>query len=538
MRHSLRVLLGLGLALSAAGCSDYLSGPGISSTSDPNNVIALSKPGPLYIAIQQAGVPQHQGQAARDAVQYVQQTAGISRQSIGFDLYQTSPNDMDAYFGAIYGSTNNLTGGGGLLDIHKMQQLARTKGDSLYIGVGKVYEAIGVGLGADIWGDIPYRTAVDSNIPQPTYDPQLQVYGDIQTQLDSAITVFLAAAGVSNVGGSLDGSELIYGGRDAAGLRAVYTAVAHSLRARYYLHVGDYANAAAQAAQGISTPDDDFLWFASAEPGGPSVWFQYNQTRTGDIGPGAALIEIMKRQITNGFDNNQRLAFYFTTSDGAAPAVNGSNFFGYRGAGATGLTTASGIYNGNPPNSGFGAFITPTKSDGAFRHPEITYAETQLIAAEAAWHLNGGGADPTAIVVAAQPFLNAARTNRHYGNLDGAAVTFGDAPGILPASLQNIIEEKYIALFLNPEVWNDYKRTCLPSLAPTPPLGSATPGVAPIPGRLPYGITEINANPNTPGGQGPATNSAGISVTSISQNPNTPTACPVLNYTSSTPLAN
>ena len=28
--------------------------------------------------------------------------------------------------------------------------------------------------------------------------------------------------------------------------------------------------------------------------------------------------------------------------------------------------------------------------------------------------------------------------------------------------------EKYIALFQNIEVWNDYKRTCLPALAAVP----------------------------------------------------------------------
>ena len=104
---------------------------------------------------------------------------------------------------------------------------------------------------------------------------------------------------------------------------------------------------------------------------------------------------------------------------------------------------------------------------------------------------------------------------------------------IPPASLKNIIEEKYVTLFLNPEAWNDYKRTCLPALAPAAPANSTTPATSPIPGRIPYGQTEINANPNTP-----STNSAGIPVTPTGQNPNDPNPCPVLNYTSSTPLAN
>jgi hypothetical protein len=89
------------------------------------------------------------------------------------------------------------------------------------------------------------------------------------------------------------------------------------------------------------------------------------------------------------------------------------------------------------------------------------------------------------------------------------------------------MEEKYVTLFLNIEAWNDYKRTCLPALAPSPAsLGSSTPGTNPVPGRLPYGITEINANPHTP------------AVSPVGRNPNDPNPCPILDYSASTPLAN
>jgi len=546
MRHSFGVLLGQGLALSAAGCSDYLSGPGVSSTQDPNNILKLTQPGPLYIGVEQAGPPQREGQVARYAVEYVQQIAGAARQAIGFDLYQAAPSDVDTYFEAVYGSSNLLTGGGGLLDVKKMEQLARKKSDSIYVGIAKIYQALIVGYAADIWGDIPYRQAADSTIPKPAFDPQLQIYGDLQQQLDSAINFFLKADvnGITNLGPATDGSELIYKGRSSTQLEAVYTAVAHSLKARYFLHVQDYANALAQANLGISTPDDDFLWFHDASAAGQNVWWQYNATR-GDYVAGAAVIDLMKRRFAAGVEDILRLQFYFYTADfpKGNPADTGA-YFGARPALAT-VTTAPGGDNGTGSAKGnfsfFNTFIDGATPPGDFRQPELTFAETQLIAAEAAWRLNGGGADPTVLVAAAQPFLDAARKNRHYGATGGAPVTFGDAPGALPATLQHIIEEKYITLFLNPEVWNDYKRTCLPSLAPAPALGSSTPGTASpgsIPGRLPYGLSEINANPNTPGGQGPATNSAGIHVTSTSQNPNAPTPCPALNYVNSVPLAN
>jgi hypothetical protein len=75
----------------------------------------------------------------------------------------------------------------------------------------------------------------------------------------------------------------------------------------------------------------------------------------------------------------------------------------------------------------------------------------------------------------------------------------------------------------------------LPSLAPAPlnTAAGAAPRDTPIPGRVPYGQSEITSNPNVP-----TTNSAGIAITPTGQNPNDPNPCPPLNYTSSTPLAN
>ncbi|HSJ75000.1 MAG TPA: hypothetical protein VK899_02275 [Gemmatimonadales bacterium] len=96
MRHSLRLLLGAALAIGTAGCSDFLSGPGIDQ--DPNNITKLTRPGPLYIGIQALQSVQFEGQLARNAAEYVQQVAGISRQQIGYDLYQMDPSTIDPHF--------------------------------------------------------------------------------------------------------------------------------------------------------------------------------------------------------------------------------------------------------------------------------------------------------------------------------------------------------------------------------------------------------------------------------------------------------
>jgi hypothetical protein len=408
-----------------------------------------------------------------------------------------------------------------------MQQLARAVNDSIYIGIGKVYEALVIGNAASIWGDIPYREAADSTNETPAFDPQLQVYADVLAQLDSAIFFLAATPAAPNVGPPADNSELVYTdrGTNTVALAQTYTQVAHSLKARYYMHLAEvdpanYALALAEVPLGINTPANDMLWFHDQSPSGQNVWWQFMSAR-GDIAPGAALVEILKRRIAAGVENEERLRFYFLPA-GAGTAA--TDFFGFRPGGTTNFQTAPGVYNGNgAPGTSPAAysafnFINNGIDPGDVRMPAVTFAETQLIGAEAAFQTGGQGA--------AQPFLDAARANRSYGARGATPIAFAPLAPV-PATLENIMEEKYVTLFLNIEAWNDYKRTCLPALAPAPSSTASTvPGTNPVPGRLPYGITEINANPNAP------------NVSPIGRNANDPNPCPLLNYASSVPLGN
>jgi hypothetical protein len=106
-----------------------------------------------------------------------------------------------------------------------------------------------------------------------------------------------------------------------------------------------------------------------------------------------------------------------------------------------------------------------------FRQPIITWAETQLIIAESAFRLGN-----------ATEALNAVNAVR---------LAAGNAALPGPVTLTQIAVEKWIADFQNIEVWNDYKRTCLPKLVPYT-------GKSAIPARLVYAFSERNANPNIP----------------------------------------
>jgi hypothetical protein len=54
--------------------------------------------------------------------------------------------------------------------------------------------------------------------------------------------------------------------------------------------------------------------------------------------------------------------------------------------------------------------------------------------------------------------------------------------------------EKYVAMFQNIETINDYRRTCIPTLA----VVTNNQGFANVPGRLFYPVSERNVNPNVP----------------------------------------
>jgi starch-binding outer membrane protein, SusD/RagB family len=299
-------------------------------------------------------------------------------------------------------------------------------------------EAMAVGLATDVWGDVPYSQAVSDTL-SPVLDPQEQVYAGIQAKLDTAITML-----GSKTGAGPDGADLFYSGDATKWLR-----LAHTLKARFYMHTAErvgnaaYQNALAQAQQGLQK-GDDLRSYQSSDPNEQNSWYQFTVIqRAGYMSPGAFLVSLLQTR------TDPRLAQYFD------PNAAGS----YVGA-APGQQGSSGI-----------STFDETRVAPEFRQPIVTWAENQLIIAEAAFRLGQTGAALAA--------YNAERAD-------------AGLPAAGSVTLADIMTEKYIALFQNIEVWNDWKRTCLPALAP------AAGTVGGIPARLLYAQSERNTNTNVP----------------------------------------
>lgn len=415
------------------GCTNFLSSD--KAISDPNNPTGATR-NQLFVGVQSNIMGQQEGPVAMVVCEWMQQCAGINGRFVESQgKYDgITPDAFDTPFSSIYTA-------GGLLGIRAVEASATTDGDLAYRGVARVYEALNMMYAADVWGAVPYDDAATDNT-KPTFTSQMQVYSELLTLLDGAIT---------DLGGAGSGPgafDLIY-----AGDKTKWVQVAHTLKARIYLRQveklgnAQYASALTEANLGISAPANDFKTAHSSATSERNMWAQFQVSSFGaDLVAGAVLANLMNAQ------SDPRLPEYF----GKNPS---GGYGGYDVS--TGIVVLSQI----SPILGSGR-----TNNSSFRQPIITYDENQLIKAEASLQ--------TGNVAAAAIALNAVRAR------------FGKA-AIAAPTLTDIMNEKYILTFQNLEAWSDYRRTCIPALKP------AT-GKLVIPARLYYGSTESQTNSNTP----------------------------------------
>jgi hypothetical protein len=312
--------------------------------------------------------------------------------------------------------------------------------DKLYLGIAQTWEALLMDLASDVWGDIPYSEAVTDSL-HPKLDKQVDVHNALLALVDQGITNITA-------GGAGPGAiDLVYGGD-----KTKWAQAAHTLKARMYMHLAEldpanYAKALNETSSGIASAANDFTTYQSNTTGEANHWYQFRIQRGTDISAGKFLVDLMKQR------SDPRLTAYFSPGASAAGQILGA--------------TPGQEFDGAQ------AWLSGTRGAADFRQPVLTFAENQLIRAEAQYRTN---AEASALAT-----LNGYR----------AGVGLPATSGLSGAPLLTaIMEEKYVALFQNPELWNDYRRTCYPNL--TPAAGTF------IPARLVYGTDERRANPNIP----------------------------------------
>lgn len=433
-KHSTgRRILSVGLVTLSLGACSFIN----PIDSNPNAVPAANVD-QLFTGVQVNTFFAATGGLSRISSIWTQQMAGTDRQFVSFDNYIITESDFNDEFNAVYT-------GGGLIDVKSAIAQAEDAGRPAYAGILKIHEAYLVGMAASFWGDIPFSEAADASIQEPALDDQAAVYTAVQSLLDDAISD-LGQGGLGP--GDVD---MNFGGDVAA-----WTAVAHTLKARFHLHWAEvnsteYGAALTEAQSGVQSVDGNWEAQFTTTATENNLWYQFMRDRSGYISAGDYLVPLMVS------DNDPRLPFYYSEDTPGVYTARVSE-----------LATGAG---------GYGASATNL--------PIVSCSENEFIIAEA--ELMDGSPNEANAIAAAQAAL-ACQEDRFGVDLSAESANIAGLTGT--ALYDAIMDQKYVAQFLNPDAFNDYKRTCRPAITEKSANG--------MPGRLYYGQDERKANDNVP----------------------------------------
>lgn len=432
------------LLLGVVGCSNFVEG----FEEDPNNAADAPIEAILNAAFT-GTIVAHEGEDARLAALWSRQFTGSDRQYSALEVYNTNAEnfDWDKYY---------LVAENAKIVIAK----AEASNNLLAGGIAKILSAHSYGTVASLWGDIPFTEANDFlTHPQPVLDAQADVYTGAQNLLDEALADLASAT----ENAPIESIDFYFGGNTE-----LWTAVANSLKARFYLHVGNYGAALEAASKGVASSGGDWVI--------PHTNGAYNQD--------------MNLYHSFGiFDRDG----YMTAHDAYLPRLLLAGQPEYRGNAKTdeaGRFANLFVDTGDPLapyNLNFEGMWAATAP-----FTLVSYIETQLILAETEWRVNGDSE-------AALAHLNNVRAElgstsyQPYELADFEESGMAGKAGFSAADalLYEILEEKYVSLVGQIEVYNDIRRT-------DNFLGlSATTGST-LPERFLYPQDEIDTNPNMP----------------------------------------
>jgi len=357
-----------------------------------------------------------------------QQVEGVARQWSAFNQYSgLTPVRFNSAWTNTY---ENI-----LIEANIANATSTENGFNHYKGIFSILEAFTLLNAADVWDDIPYSEALNgADNLSPAFDAQSTIYATAIAKLDEAVTLLDGESGLLTP----SGDDVYYGGDAAAWIKA-----ARAIKARTLVKQGDMSGAASLAASSFESASDN-LAFQYPDANNAGQWFRFNRDRTGDLE-----IHPQFEALLNGLNDTARLKVL------------------------------------NPVFSTAHPYMV-----AAFDQELVTYREMQFIIAEASV---GGGSDDDDDGYAA--YLNGIRASfDRIGLTEDDYNTYVDQDDIGVGegnlTMENVMTQKYIAMYLQPEVYSDWRRTGIPSL--TPVTGST------IPVRWHYSADEYLFNSSAP----------------------------------------
>lgn len=402
------------------------------------------------------------GESARRAGIFAGTHTGIDRQHQGYTSYTVTTPDFDDLWDDVFINSYR--------NAKFSEEAALEEGiTGVTIGITQVLQALALGTGTSLYGDIPFDELINIAFENPAFEPQTTVYSKVQGLLDIAI-VNLSAG----IGRPASGADVFFDGDPEA-----WTQVAYTLKARYHMHTGDYDLAYVAAQNGVNSPENSLNAPHSNALEASNLNWQF--FANGSRGPDLVVSDFMINLVSPSSATSRGNAK--TNETGRYNFLFESNAIGFQ------------------PNQSPNGLAGQTVSE-----PITSYQENLLILAESGYrsadfntglgHLNdfrsfmaNGGylVEPDLTTVQYDDYVTADFDNGGIENIDGLAS--GDA------LLREILEERYITLFSQIEVFNDTRRTENETLVRVPISPNTGDN---LPQRFIYAQSEIDRNSNTP----------------------------------------
>tara|TARA_R110002020_G_scaffold154714_6_gene335155 strand:- start:35633 stop:37129 length:1497 start_codon:yes stop_codon:yes gene_type:complete len=428
-----------GITASLVACDDYL-GDNVDPNKEQTDAIAPADMLPTSIYYTSSGFYQ----VASSMCQISQQLASYFQP--GADTQEET--QIAGAWSSIYLQA--------LPDIYTLADKAESENASHYLGIAKVLQAANLGLATDQWGDVPASMAtMGEGDFTPSFDPQEQIYDQINTLLDDAISLL----GASDSSGMTPGSDdLIYGGDTAKWIKAAYF-----LKARYAIHLSeiDQSAAVSQALSAIpnafSSNADDFQLVYNTR--------NFNLWNSGVVLPNnTGNFSVLASDQLISLMNGSAIPFSSIEIDPRLPKIVtiGDDDDEYLGA----INGSGGVHEFGDPNISANTNLGADNYYSSQTAPIVmgSYAELKFIQAEALFLQNGG----TSTSVGATAAAYTAYVEGIQANMDKLGVSASDSAAYMTdasvdvgagnLTMALIMREKFIATFLNPESFVDLRR--------------------------------------------------------------------------------
>lgn len=329
------------------------------------------------------------------------------------------------------------------------------------LAIAQILKAYVVSVTTDTWGRIPFSQALQGNAAlKPVFDSQQSIYDALQKLLDDAIL---------NAGKTTD-YPVGHEDQLCQGDMELWTKVAYSLKARFYLKVsgqvpGAYQQAIDAAANGFSDANEELIfdqWGGASDINHQNPWYRESVER------GMLAISQTFYTLLDQYDDPRKTIFFSTVAGTYKPAPNGQ----------AEEDQSKSKYSRIAPD-----LLYPSSPI-----PLITYEELLFIEAEANLALGKSNVANFKFEKAVDVALDKHKIAPTQAERDAFRKNATMFPGQESLSLWHISVQKYIALFpfQSVEAFAHQRRTGTPALLT--PLAHVK--------RFPYPQSEYAANPD------------------------------------------